>query len=391
MAEALINKLWRCAYIPGRFKPFVPQSIVIYEDRIKGTGYDTIQNQSYDFEIPFLSIKELSITKGFKDVSGVKIGYNCKSSLLSNTQTRRYVSVFGYENCQIVIDSIQANINHYNEKLHKKAEEEAALAERQRQERILSQDFYDKCFEFHISKANNPYYTLHSDNCVLVALYIDECKGLHFLHINGNEKEETCSVIPYEKIHYYEKAGTIHYVSNTNGSVSSFGGSFTGSTFSKPAALISGLLFGPMGMIGGALFSSKPAHYETPTTTLDISSELQKIDERNVILNYYSDAHGQYIDIELPADIFNFLQTHLPDKKHAIVIELEKTVAVRDTIESLPPAQGTPKLQQPAASVSDDIDSFRQKAEKLKIMYEAGLITDEEFATQKAELMKQIL
>ena len=43
--------------------------------------------------------------------------------------------------------------------------------------------------------------------------------------------------------------------------------------------------------------------------------------------------------------------------------------------------------QQPA----DDMAAFKAKAEKLTVMKEAGLITDEEFAAMKAELLKSIL
>ena len=43
--------------------------------------------------------------------------------------------------------------------------------------------------------------------------------------------------------------------------------------------------------------------------------------------------------------------------------------------------------QQPA----DDTAAFKAKAEKLTVMKNAGLITDEEFAAMKAELLKSIL
>ena len=47
------------------------------------------------------------------------------------------------------------------------------------------------------------------------------------------------------------------------------------------------------------------------------------------------------------------------------------------------------KAEQPAPA--DDMAAFKAKVEKLGIMKESGLITDEEFAAMKAELLKNIL
>ncbi len=45
----------------------------------------------------------------------------------------------------------------------------------------------------------------------------------------------------------------------------------------------------------------------------------------------------------------------------------------------------------PAAQPADEVAAFKAKVEKLGIMKESGLITDEEFAAMKAELLKNIL
>ena len=50
-----------------------------------------------------------------------------------------------------------------------------------------------------------------------------------------------------------------------------------------------------------------------------------------------------------------------------------------------------PAQPQQAAQPADDMAAFKAKAEKLTVMKEAGLITDEEFAAMKAELLKSIL
>ena len=48
----------------------------------------------------------------------------------------------------------------------------------------------------------------------------------------------------------------------------------------------------------------------------------------------------------------------------------------------------TPKLPKEKTKLS--IDEFKEKVEKLKIMYEAGMLTDVEFANAKTELLSSI-
>lgn len=54
-------------------------------------------------------------------------------------------------------------------------------------------------------------------------------------------------------------------------------------------------------------------------------------------------------------------------------------------------AAAQPAQPQQAAQPADDMAAFKAKAEKLTVMKEAGLITDEEFAAMKAKLLKSIL
>ena len=79
---------------------------------------------------------------------------------------------------------------------------------------------------------NKPRFDLYNNDeeNKAVVVYINDDKSLNFLKIDGDAKEEEVGIIPYDKIHYYEKAGNVHYVSETNGSYSSFGGSLTGAT-----------------------------------------------------------------------------------------------------------------------------------------------------------------
>ena len=52
--------------------------------------------------------------------------------------------------------------------------------------------------------------------------------------------------------------------------------------------------------------------------------------------------------------------------------------------------QNAPSEPKPAAP-ADDMTAFKAKLEKLTMMQEAGLLSAEEFASMKAELLKSIL
>ena len=60
--------------------------------------------------------------------------------------------------------------------------------------------------------------------------------------------------------------------------------------------------------------------------------------------------------------------------------------AVNDAMNAATQPQPTQSAQP-----TDDMAAFKAKVEKLTVMKEAGLITDEEFASMKAELLKSIL
>lgn len=229
-------------------------------------------------------------------------------------------------------------------------------------------------------------------------IYIDEKKSLNFLKIDGYAQEENNAMIVYENIHYYEKAGNVSYAADIHGNYSSFGGSMTGGNFSKLATAGGGLLFGFMGMALGAALTYKPAEQRAVNTSFSIDSDIKKIDDRSVMLNFYSEMKKQYIDIELPQDIYNFLQTYLPEKKYGIVDELEKKTVVHqsaDMIEqgSLLKVDLQPDIQsieEKKIPETDAMETFKLKVEKLKMMKEAGLLTDEKFAEEQEKLLNMI-
>ena len=142
-------------------------------------------------------------------------------------------------------------------------------------------------------------------------------------------------------------------------------------------------------MTAGALLTYKPAEYKGAQTSFHIDSDVKKINERSVILNYYSDIKRQYIDIEMPADIYNFLQTHLPNKKYGIVLELEKKAAIQQELS----AKETEKLEMNSDDEKAQLDSmevFKTKIAKLKMMRDADLLTEEEFKAEKAKLLTML-
>lgn len=199
-------------------------------------------------------------------------------------------------------------------------------------------------------------------------------------------------MITYNNIHYFDKAGNISYVTDIKGDYSSYGGSMTGGNFSKLAIVGGGLLFGIMGMAMGAALTYKPAYQEETKTTFTIDSDIKKIDDRSVMLNFYSEMKKQYIDIELPQDIYNFLQTYIPEKKYSIVEEFEKKTFVNQSVDTSENAVCMKSLTEQEDSIIDEkeslsVEEFKIKVEKLKIMKEAGLLSDEKFKEEQAKLL----
>lgn len=204
--------------------------------------------------------------------------------------------------------------------------------------------------------------------------------------------EESNAVISFDKLHYYEKAGNVHYATDINGDYKNFGGCIDGATFSKKATFLGGLLLGPMGMAAGALFSQKPSAITMPSTSFNLSSEIHKIDDRSVILNYYSDLKKQFMDIELPMDIYNFLQTYLPEKKYGIVLEIEKQKAIKQHTDQLEleTKEAGLTIEEKKNNIESEEEIFQNKIRKLKMMYDNGLLSDEEFAEEKRKILSQL-
>ena len=153
-----------------------------------------------------------------------------------------------------------------------------------------------------------------------------------------------------------------------------------------------------MGMALGAALTYKPAEHTLGYSSFSLDTDIKKIDNRSVMLNFYSDTKKQYIDIELPQDIYNFLQTYLPEKKYGIVDELEKKTVLHQSVNVIEDgrllrvdiAGANSASNNSIESSSDSINDFKQKVEKLKMMKESGLLTDEEFKSEQQKLLRMI-
>lgn len=96
------------------------------------------------------------------------------------------------------------------------------------------------------------------------------------------------------------------------------------------------------------------------------------------------------MDIELPQETYNFLQTHLEEKKYDIVLEAEKRKYVSDMTRdsSVQRIEETPKTRIEDKKMT--LEEFEVAAKKLKIMFENNLISEEEFTTKKMKLFDNI-
>ena len=365
------------------FRKTVKMHILIYSSYIQCQGIQSFNGKTTACDIGFDEITSVEISTIYEQKC---IVIRWKSTTIFE-HSLYFLGLDDFEKCKKLILHYK-DMYLFNER--QKLQMELERQEKQKQIELDAKEFYDKCYSFHI-KEDTPVFQVYGVTNQAVLIFVDKNKALNFLKIDGYQEDEDLGIIPYDSIHYYEKAGNVHYISEVNGNYSSFGGSLTGATFSKKATLFHGLMFGPLGMATAALMSYKPAEHKAAETHFDLSSETKRIDERNVILNYYSEDKKQYVDIELPQDIFNFLQTHIPDKRYSIVNELEKRVAVQCVSGNknlLDAPKSTPELPEKKQKLT--IEEFKEKVEKLKIMYDAGMLTDSEYESAKKELLSNI-
>lgn len=373
----------------------------VYPSRIQGTGFQFCDNElskgTYNFEISFDEIIKIYMEEINKQTA-LFIKYN-SHSIVSNKKD--IVVLLGIVDVQRWYNLLKETQNIFWEKKQRK--QRAELQRKEEQLRLAGANenratsFYKDCYSFHI-KENTPTYQLFSDKNKIGIIYIDENRALNFLKIDGYTQEESHGMISYDDIHYFEKAGKVSYTTDIHGDYSSFGGSMTGGSFSKLATVGGGLMFGLMGMVLGAALTYKPAEQKSAQTSFSIDSNVRKIDDRSVILNFYSETRKQYIDVELPQEIYNFLQTYLPEKRYGVVDELEKKAIIHQSVDMIENGNllkivmksEVPIIKEKSTPQVSTMDAFKQKVEKLKIMKEAGLLSDEKFEEEQNKLLKML-
>lgn len=388
--------------IGGIFRKKTHVSLFIHRTKISGHAFRLVngnEGQSLSesrYEIPYEEIAGISC-EFINGLECVVVEHKNNAIVVENPAARRKVVLWGLKNPRTIMAEISNAQNSYMDDMEQKRQAHLqAIAEQKEKERKYEEDaltFYQNCYTFHV-KTDTPVYVFHERKNEIVALYIASDKSMNFMQINGYRREENVGTIPYDSIHYYEKAGNVSYATDIHSKYSSYGGSFTGASFSKGTATLGGLLCGYMGMIAGALYSYKPVQMSPSTASFSLDSEIVRIDDRSIILNFYSSEKKQYMDIELPQDIYNFLQTHLPEKKYCIVEELERQTAVRShqpEMNGVPmPAIEPPLIPALNTVVEDHMEVFKCKVEKLRLMKEAGLLTDAEFDEERKKLLAQL-
>ncbi len=382
--DAIIDSFYG-EYKSGLFGKKNTVELRMYKKDMRGTAVHCHDNKFFECPVDMRYEDVLLVEeRSFYGNTGLYIEGRNKNSIVRESTIELFFP--NIERVNVAVDKIKGMVNEENawREHYKKKQQEGIVKERIKQEE--RKQFFAKCYEFHIGKEETPYYELQRDELLFACIYIAKDRSLNFLKIDGKTQEESNACIPFEKIHYYEKAGSIHYTSDITGNYSSFGGSITGGTISKKATILGGLLLGPMGMAAGAVLSHKPTNVEVPQSEFVIASEVRKIDDRNVILNYFSDRKKQYIDIELPADMYNFLQTHYPEKKYGIVLEIEKNNAIKDHVKEIE----SKSPETPLIGADNEIDVFEKKIRKLKVMYENGILSDEEFEKEKKRILDEI-
>lgn len=388
----------------GLFKK-IPTGIDIYSDSVGFRGCRYIEEtQSIG------NVEEYNVVK-YQDLLAVDVIttdtgrmivltiYNPESVVKSSRHIK--FAIPGINDFDKCYDSLHAAWMSYKQDCLKVQEKSRSIKLEAEQKQLEKEHddtkFYRTAYQYHIGQEDRPNYPINQGHNKWAGVYLNKNKDIVFLSIIGESRSETAGIIKNDFIHYYEKAGVIHFVPNVSGS--SYGGSFTGSHIDNTRAVaFESLFFGTWGLSHSLVKHYKPASMEFPDIQIDTT--VDKIDDRNVILNYYSESKKQYLDMELPADIYNFLQTYLPEKKYAIVEELEKQTAVSQSAEAinagsfLKSPEARMKLDKKAEVKSNPAgnttEAFREKVEKLKIMKESGLLDEEEFATEKKKLLDSI-
>lgn len=199
------------------FKKF-DMELFLYQTYIEGIGCwghrKGIQPDPSKYKIQLTEIDSLKMIN-FNGTNAIRIDYSNDSSLLYYNEQHIIIPI---SNCIEAINTIENAIKNAKET----DKEEAIIAKRKSIEEshrrhIEHEKFFNACYEFHIGNKQRPNFELNRMDLRLTSIYLDDDKNLNFLRIDGENQEESNGIIPSAKIHYYEKAGNIHFLTNITG------------------------------------------------------------------------------------------------------------------------------------------------------------------------------
>ena len=170
-----------------------------------------------------------------------------------------------------------------------------------------------------ILRKNLPEFVLEKTETELTAFFIGEDRSLNILAIDGEEKKCVYGHLTFDKIRVFVPAGTIHASKTTM--PQDYASSFVNGFESITKALISGKILGYMGIPLNAYNGYVPEMNMRDEGSL--RSQISMINDTSVILNYYSYGSRRWMNVELPGNIFSFLQAYLPEKRYVATLQPE--------------------------------------------------------------------
>ena len=179
-----------------------------------------------------------------------------------------------------------------------------------------------------------------------------------YLEADKPEHKIQIEEIPVKDIQYFSKEGDVQYTTRV------FGGGGGGS--SVGGAIVGGLIAGDAGVVIGSRKQTEA-----------IKSEVVTHDSRKTIIRYYKE--NQIFAITYSGfSVYEYLLTKIPEKD-LLTIQLnanKNSTSVKQVEES--------------KKVITAAGNIKEKLETIKNLYDSGLITEEEYAKKKDDILSKI-
>ena len=179
-----------------------------------------------------------------------------------------------------------------------------------------------------------------------------------YLESDKSEHKIQIEAIPVKDIQYFSKEGDVQYTTRVSGGGG--GGSSVG------GAIVGGLIAGDAGAVIGSRKQTEA-----------IKSEVVTHDSRKTIIRYYKD--NQIFAITYSGfSVYEYLLTKIPEKD-LLTIQLnanKNSTSVKQMEES--------------KKVVTAAGNIKEKLETIKNLYDSGLITEEEYAKKKDDILSKI-